>query len=189
MHVCTSWLTEITVVRYYSQQLHSCHIRSLCLMQHSTLPGAASATQLLPLRHKSHKGLLINFKWFIVAWEAGSGKCYHIGIIWMTSYGGVSSNPWILLAELGFKSLASLPSVLLEALWPHEEAIYCPQMKTPNVAYSEETCHTCTEATTVIWPSDEQRRLLMCCERCSSAKDEAFERVGTPQSAQLDGEQ
>ena len=27
--------------------------------------------------------------------------------------------------------------------------------------YIEETCHTSTETTTVIWPSDERRRLLM----------------------------
>ena len=42
------------------------------------------------------------------------------------------------------------------------------------VAYIEETCHTCIETTTMIWSSDEQRRL--------SAKYKVFEQVGTLQS-------
>lgn len=30
-----------------------------------------------------------------------------------------------------------------------------PLIAEEAVAYIEETCHTCTEATTVIWPSDD----------------------------------
>ena len=41
---------------------HSCRVRSCCLIQHSALPHAVSATRPHPSCHKSHKGLLTNFK-------------------------------------------------------------------------------------------------------------------------------
>ena len=51
----------------------------------------------------------------------------------------------------------------------------------------EEACHTSTEATAAILPSDERRRLSMCCQRCYSAKYEVFERVGTPHNWMVSG--
>ena len=61
---------------------------------------------------------------------------------------------------------------------PYEKSTVC-RLKRLAIAkmaeaYIEETCHTCIETTTMIWSSDEQRRL--------SAKYKVFEQVGTLQS-------
>ena len=96
--------------------------------------------------HKSYKGHLTNFKWYIVACAGRSGECCHFCIIWMTSFGGFSSNPWILLTKLGLKSLAHLPSALLEASEPHEVVTICRwkrlDITKKAVTYNEDFPHT-----------------------------------------------
>ena len=130
-----------------------------------------------------------NFKWFIVACAGGSCECCHICMIWMTSFGGFSCNP---IGWIRFEIFGALTVRASGGFVNHEEATVCRwkwlAIVEMAVAFLEETCHTSTEANTAIWPSDERRRLLMCCQRCYSAKYEAFIWVGTLQSAQLDGE-
>ena len=100
--------------------------------------------------HNSHKGLLTNFKWFIVACVGRSGECcYFIRTIWMKSFGGFPSN-WILLAQLGLKLGSNLIqpieklhlvhelSKLLEAMWTPWRGYYL-QMK--MACHRQKGCH------------------------------------------------
>ena len=105
----------------------------------------------------------MNFRWFIVSWAGRSGECCHICIIWMTSFGRFSSNPWILLAELDLTSLVHLSSTLLKALWTMKKLLSIDENSSPSqkrLSLSlKRLPHIYREATMEIWPSDKWRRL------------------------------
>ena len=57
-----------------------------------------------------------------------------------------------------------------------------------TVAFLEETCHTSTEATTAIWPSDERRRLSMCRQGVITLDTKRHSHLQTTSASGLDKE-
>ena len=101
-----------------------------------------------------------------MACAGGSGEYCPICIIWMTLFDGFSSNPWMLLAELGLKYLAHLYTICASGGFVNHmrRLLYTDDNGSPSLKRLSPTLLQRFDS------SDEQRRLTMCCQRCCSAK-------------------